>query len=139
MAWITPVTNFTSSSYYNYSDLNRVENNTIELQTLIGSYSTTPTLGSTNTSRTNATIEFYDSLNRLENNIDLIRQATFTPIGWLSPKLDWTSCGYSFDYVVANRLESNLLALKGMIDNIKDNLMYCGAVNSICGNDNTIL
>lgn len=135
MAWQTPKTDWTKEDYYNYVDLNRVENNTNELLTLLSNYNTPPTL-TTIINRNNTNIEFYDSLNRIENNILTIKNATYQPVNWITPVSDWKSLDI-FDYSDANRLENNLLALYILINNIYNSLLYCG--NFSCGQDNTYL
>ena len=130
MAWTTPKTNWVSSDYYNYGDLNKVESNTDELNTIITSLVPAPTLGAIVTNRTNVTLEYYDSLNRVESNILALKTAFYEPLGWITPKTDWVSL-QAFDNIDANRLESNLLALKTMTDNVIAEFEYCGSIT--CG------
>ncbi len=135
MAWITPKTNWTADDYYNAGDLNRVENDIAELVTLMSGYGIQPTI-TTFTARDYTRIEFNDDLNRIEGNIQTLRQSLYQPIGWIPPVTDWDSTD-PFSYVDANRLESNLLALYTMLDCIKRYILYCGAFN--CGQGNEIL
>jgi len=123
MAWVTPKTDWVSSDYYNFADLNRVENNANEIAALIATFTNPITLDSVNTSRDNTSIEFYDSLNRIENNI--LAFAIYLPLVWVTPKTNWASLS-NFDYSDANRLEGNLLALYNMINNIIAEFRYCG-------------
>lgn len=132
MAWITPKTNWTTSDYYNFGDLNRVENNSDYLATLIGTYAATPILTGITTTRDNTRIEYYDNLNRVEGNIEILETAAGTPLIWDNPKTTWVSLE-AFDNLDAIRLEDNLLQLKNMIDNIISELRFCGAF--ICGTD----
>lgn len=136
MAWETPKTDFTTSDYYNFGDINRVENNTDALADLVETYALRPTLDTVKTDWVNTNFPFYDQINRIENNILAIKNATAQPIVWITPVVDWVSIDI-FDYVDANRLESNLLALYTMINNIIDALLYCGTF--YCGQDNTEL
>ena len=124
MAWQTPKTDWDTSDYYNYSDLNRVENNTSEIADLIATYATRPGIVSTNTSRTKTSIEYYDSLNRIENNISLLKDAITEPENWETLKTDWVSVVEIFDYSDANRLENNLSELYTLVNRKIDNLLY---------------
>jgi hypothetical protein len=136
MAWQTPKTDFTISDYYNYGDINRVENNIDAVADLIETYTTRPTLDTIKTDWANTDIVFYDQINKIENNILAIKNETAEPFEWIAPVVDWISIDI-FDYVDANRLESNLLALYTMINNIIDAFLYCGTF--YCGQDNTEL
>ena len=128
MAWITPVTNWTASGYYNYTDINRVENNINEVRTyLIGIGYVVPTI-TVNTARTTTSYDLISSINRIENNLDTIKNAMFTPSGWQS-KITWdTTTKMSAD--VANRWENNALLLYTLAQNIYAAYTYCGAFNS---------
>lgn len=141
MAWTTPKVNWTESNYYNAADLNRVESNTTELASYIASYSVTVATATAITNRTNVTIEYFDSLNRVENNIALCQQVIGAiPSGYLTPKTTWASLG-QFSYIDANRLENNLLLLYTMAQNIKGYLKYCGQYGGTyyAGQDNSFL
>jgi hypothetical protein len=138
LAWETPQT-FTSSDYYNYDDLNRVENNTQYLNDLLESIGYSPTITGVNTSRDNTSLAYYDDLNRIEQNIQNLVDASYEPLTWETPKTTWVSVIDSFDYTDANRLENNLLNLKNMVDGIIEALLYCGdAQATICGKGNTL-
>lgn len=139
MAWTTPKTNFTATDYYNFSDINRVESNTEYLYNLLLSIGYSASVSSFISTRINTAIEYYDSLNRVEGNIKALKDASYQPIGWLSPKINWQSVVDNFSYIDANRLESNLDNLKTMIDNIISGYLYCGdTLTSICGKGNTL-
>ncbi|MDJ0305397.1 hypothetical protein [Dehalobacter sp.] len=135
MAWVTPKTDWTANNYYNYGDLNRVEGNINAMVDLINTYASITGLTSI-TNRDITSFEFYDSLNRIEQNVLALKNATFEPLGWITPKTDWHTLD-PFDYTDANRLESNLLALYIMVNKIKAYLKYCGTY--YCGQDPTYL
>lgn len=137
MAWQTAKTNWKKSDYYNYGDLNRVENNTQEVANIMDTYSEAPNLNAVITNRGHTSIEFYDSFNRIENNIKRLKDSLYEPVGWMGTKTDWTSVGESFDHNHANRLETNLLLLYELVNNTKNYLPYCGAFYA--GQDNTYL
>ena len=135
-SWTTPITNWNSSNYYNFGDLDRVEENTEYLKDEwenIG-YS----IGTTTFKypRTNSTIDFYDDLNRVENNILALGTGSFIPSPWITPVTDWVT-GNSFDFNDANRLEKNLNSLYDSLNNVKDSLMPTGHPLLICGKGNT--
>lgn len=125
-SWIAPKTNWTSSDFYNYADLNRVENNTEYLKDYFSNLGYVPSTTTITTNRTKASIEYFDSLNRIESNIKAIKEASFEPVGWIEPYTTWVSVSKIFSYVDANRLESNLVFLKTMIENIEAEIKICG-------------
>lgn len=136
-SWVTPVTDRTSTSYYNFADPNRVDNNARYLleyiQTNIGyalildAYTTQDI----NSLPTNALI------NLLEHNINSIRDAIGDdPIIWATLNESWIG-GDEFIYTDANNLESNLSALKTTLENIYLAFRRCGSFN--CGTKLTIL
>ena len=141
MAWINAITDWdgvtTNRKYYNFGDLNRVENNTEYLKdtflSVAGYVTTITTILKT---RNNTRFEFYDDINRVESNILALKEASYEPVGWITPKTTWQDLDL-FDYNDANRLEQNLSALKLMIENIEAGLLWCGVV--ICGGGNTAL
>lgn len=125
-------TDWAVDDHYNFEDLNRVESNCQEIADSISTYSTPPTLAGIDTSRDNTDLVFYDDLNRIENNILELKTSTATPLNWITPKTTWATLN-KFDYIDANRLESNLQALNTMANNIILELNYCGEI--ICGQD----
>lgn len=133
MAWIPAKTDWTADDFYNYSDLNRVENNTDYIKSALQSLGYTPILSSINTARTKASIDYYDDINRVESNIKALADASYEPLSWLTPELDWISVYKVFDYEDANRLESNLVNLKAMVENISEEIRYCGTY--YCGDE----
>lgn len=142
MPWLTPITVWDGATvgkkYYNYVDLNRVENNTSyvkDLLTLLGYYSATTTFV---TDRTRESIDYYDSINRIENNIKALRDCSYEPLNWITPFTNWVSVFTKFSYVDANRLEKNLVNLKDLAERIEDAMLYCGAPTTICGRGNTL-
>lgn len=108
MAWITPKTDWNNFDYFNFEDLNRIENNTKEVASIISKLYYLPTQTYV-LNRTMKTIEFASGFNRIEGNINQL--STFNrPSNWLPMKLNWRE-NDSFTYEDANRLERNLLTL----------------------------
>lgn len=136
MAWQTPKTNWTPDDYFNAADLNRIENNSQEVANIIGSYSAKPTIIGPVTNRDNTSIEFADSMNRIESNILALKNASYQPNDWQTPKTNWIALD-PFGYKDANRLEKNLLLLYTLTKSIAAYFQYCG--NFYCGQNNTYL
>lgn len=131
MAWIEPKLNWKDTDKYNAADFNRVENNTVEVANRLNDLMYLISLGATNTGRDTSYIDFISSINRIENNIDIIKNGFLSPPGWQDKKT-W-SVGMGFDYKDANRLENNLFLLYSWSQIAKDNLIYSGTFN--CGAD----
>lgn len=128
--WIEVKTDWGPNDYYNFDDLNRVENNTLEVAALIRYFGKSLQLD-VMTNRDMDVIEFVDSLNRIEGNINILQQR-FRPAGWIPNKLDWKS-NDPFDYKDAARLEKNLALLHFYYQGNIDNFRHCGAY--ICGEE----
>ena len=115
--------------YYNAEDFNRVENNTLEVVKLINEL-----LGSdiklepVVTNRNYSSIEFPDSLNRIERNIE--KDSSLNLNGIVPMKTTW-KVGDSFSYRDANRLENNLYIIYSLLIKNIGNVPYCGIFN--CG------
>ncbi|GLC88708.1 hypothetical protein LYSBPC_18350 [Lysinibacillus piscis] len=122
--WIAPKLDWSSSDFYNFEDLNRVENNTEVIADFVRYFIAGPPLN-TVYNRDMKHIDFADSLNRIESNQHLLRQR-LTPAGWLPNKLDWKA-NDAFSYIDAHRLEHNLnllyLHYRGNVDAVP----ICGA------------
>lgn len=128
---ITPKTNWTIEDYYNADDLNRVEANTQYIAEYLNSLDYYITLETVKTDRDMMSLDFISSINRVERNIETIKNNFLTPPGYQNSKI-W-SLGKGFDYSDANRLESNLYLLYLYAKIAKDNLIYCGTLE--CGSD----
>lgn len=119
-------TNWTAEDYYDYKALNRVENMTMLvheraeklLDTII------PMNGFT-TTRTETSVEFADSLNRLEENILTLGQKLGFPQDFITPVTSW-NYNMPFGFNDANRLEKNLVLLNIYILSRLDYYPYPG-------------
>lgn len=132
MAWTEPVTNWTAQRYFNDSDFNRIEENTAAIAALLATCGYTVSL-TTITSRDYSTLDFYDSLNRIEGNIlALYNVYAVAPPGWIPPKTTWTY-DEPFSYTDTNRTEGNELALYTMLNGIIQEYSVCGQSLAICG------
>lgn len=129
MNWITPKTNFIAEDYYNYSDLNRVENNTNYLRDYLIYLGYRVPLLDIKTNRDNTNIDFLSSINKIENNIEIIKNIFAVPPGYEGKKT-WI-LGQGFSYLDANRLENNLEKLKDYAEKTEEGFIYCGTI--YCG------
>lgn len=125
---MTPKTNWTSADYYNADDLNRVENNTDYLRTaLIAIGYTVPSI-TTNVSRIGSSYDNLTSINRVELNLNTIKNSFITPSTWIDGKT-WTETT-AFTVDDANRWESNQQALYDLSTVIPQSFRYAGTFAS---------
>lgn len=129
MAWITPKTNFVSTDYYNYSDFNRVENNINEVRNYLNSIQYPIPSIPVVTNRTNTSIDYVSSINRIENNIKTLCTNFVYPPGFIAVKT-WSNL-LGFSHSDANRLEVNINALYLCAQKVYEGYKYCGATT--CG------
>lgn len=132
MPWQEPKTNWTKDDYYNFGDLDRVEGNSSYLAVLLTTYRGQAVTINTITARDIKRIEFYDSLNRVEGNIQTLADSFYIPIGWIAMKTKWQS-GEPFSYIDAKRLEINLQLLYELLTKTLDSMRYCGTFT--CGEE----
>lgn len=128
--WKTPKLNWMPSDYYNFEDLNRVENNTEVVMHLVSYFINVRNMKFI-TDRTMKHIDFADSLNRIEGNQNILRQR-LTPIGWQENKIDWKP-NDPFSFTDAQRLEHNLNLLYWLYKGNTEAVPICGA--NICGEE----
>lgn len=129
--WKTPKLNWTEDDYYNAEDLNRVESNTKVVADLIKQLIGVDVgLEPTETNRDMSRIEFADSLNRIERNLE--RLSVFNLPGLRQLKTNWQAMD-PFDYRDAIRLETNLAILYEVLSKNVTNVYYAGTFN--CGED----
>lgn len=130
MAWIPLKIDWKKDDDYNFQDLNRVENNTEVIAAMISIFGSAPVI-SIIKNRDMKYIEFADSLNRIEGNINLLAQR-YKPAGWIENKLSWKA-NDPFSYGDAIRLEKNLALLHFYYQGNADNFRHCGSY--ICGEE----
>lgn len=127
--WIAPKLNWTEDDFYNAEDLNRVENNTLEVAQLIKQLiGIDVKLETTINNRNYISIEFADSLNRVERNLEKL--SVFNLENLQSLKTNW-QVGDPFTYKDAKRLENNLNILYDVLSKNIASVQYCGTFN--CG------
>lgn len=128
---ITPKIDWKAEDYYNADDLNRIEANTQYLADYLRSlYYSIPTQ-EIKVDRDIISIDFANSINRVENNIETLKNNFLTPPGYRGIK-QWM-LGMGFNYEDANRLEDNLRLLYEWAKKAKDNQIFSGTFS--CGSD----
>ena len=133
MAWSPPITNWASQNYFNYTDFNRIEANLATLVTLLQTCGYAVNLTTVTNRSDGSYLDFYDSLNRIEGNIQTLYNCyAVPPVGWIAPKITW-SYDQPFSYQDTNRMEGNELGLYNMLNGIIQEYPYCGQGFEICG------
>ncbi len=121
-------TNWVSTDSINFGDFNRLEDNIIILRNFIIAITYSVPSITSETGRTKTFLEYLSSINRIESNLQTIRNNSFTPSGY-GGAVTW-SLGLGFDFAQANRLENNVLSLFLAGGNIVDSFVYAGQVNA---------
>lgn len=124
MAWITPKLDWLPTNSINAVDFNRIENNTAEVVAYLNSIQYTFPAMTHVTNRTQTSIDFLSSINRIEQNLETIRSLFLTPAGY-EPSKVWTS-GKGFDNNDANRLEKNIKLLMDYGLLVYESFRRCG-------------
>lgn len=128
---ITPKIDWKAEDYYNADDLNRIEANTQYLADYLRSlYYSIPTQ-EIKVDRDIISIDFANSINRVESNIETLKNNFLSPPGYKGIK-QWM-LGMGFNYEDANRLEDNLRLLYEWAKKTKDNQIFSGTFS--CGTD----
>ncbi len=129
--WQEPNLSWTEDDYYNAGDLNRVENNTKEIARLIKQLLGMDVgLEPTETNRDYTRIEFAESLNRIERNLE--RLSVLNLPGLRQLKTNWQALD-PFDYRDAIRLETNVAILYDILSKNTTSLNYAGTFS--CGEE----
>lgn len=115
--------------YYNYYDLDRVENNAQFVYDLLISFGYVFDIEPVVTGRNKQVIVYFGDLNRVERTIKKLSDESYVPAGWIDPKTDWETLNI-FSYIDANRLETNLYLLKTLLENIQLSFIHCGNITS---------
>jgi len=132
MAWQTPIVS-NATSYFNYTDWNRVEGNCAAIAALLITCGITVSLTTVTSRADGSYLDFYDSLNRIEGNILALYAAyNVAPAGWVVPKTTWIY-DQPFSYVDTNRMENNTLGLYNQVNGIIQEYVLCGQSLTICG------
>lgn len=125
MEWIEPKLNWKETDYYNYWDLDRVENNTKVIADILGVQ-----VNDIVTDRDFKSIPYAEVLNKVESNIEKI---SYLPIEGLEEMKTTWQYGESFDWKDAIRLEKNLKLIYDILLENKQNELMCGTF--YCGEE----
>ncbi len=128
MAWINPVLVWNREDTYEAVDLNRVENNTEYISSLLAQYGYTSGISSIIKNRTITSFDDIISINRVESNLDKLKNCFYAPEGWQTRKT-WIA-NMKFDFTDAYRYENNLNLLFNLANILIDNLKYTGTFAS---------
>lgn len=127
---------WTPMDYYNYQDLNRVEEATLIVREKIVLFrGEIVPLDEIFYARTQDTIEYADSLNRIETNLERMKLTFPNPSIFDISKTDWTH-DKPFDFSDATRYERMLYEMYYNIENNISNIPYCGQL--IAGQEGVI-
>lgn len=118
-------TDWLPTDYYNFEDLNRVEVATGIVRDRVATFRGENVPITIVTNRTETSIEFADSLNRIETNILNLKLTFPNPDLFEESKTDWVH-DTPFDFSDANRLERNLYDMYYNIEANISNIPYCG-------------
>lgn len=128
MDWVDSVLVWTKDDTYEAVDINRVENNTQYISSLLSQYGYTSGITTIVKNRTILSFDDIASINRVENNLNKLKTCFYTPTGWQDMKT-WIA-GMKFDYTDAYRYENNLNLLFNLANILIDNFVYCGTFSA---------
>lgn len=132
MAWIPPKIDWSKDDYFNIEDLNKVENNILEIKALAEILRGKFDIEEAATNHNMKTIPFDDLLNKVERNISTLGEKLYKPKSWNMLESNWIydmSCSYED----INKWGKNLLLLYNYAKGNIDNFRYCGAYT--CGEE----
>jgi hypothetical protein len=116
---------WTPQDYYSFDDLNRVELISLSLRNRINDYrGNYINLVGVIIDRTQSTIEFAESLNRIESNLTLLKNSFPEPTRFQDSKT-W-NYNMPFDFSDANRFEQSLYDMYMNLELNLSTIPYCG-------------
>lgn len=117
-------TDWTSDDYYNAEDLNRVEANTQFVAEYLESIGYKAPIKDIRIDRGTTSVDFISSINRIEKNIEVMKDVFIKPPNYEDGKV-W-EVGKGFGYLDANRYEKNLELMYLWGQNTEKEFKYCG-------------
>lgn len=135
--WYGAKTDWAKNDYLNCEDMNRIEINTQATKELLEKLKGYFSIGAIKSDRTMLSFDYDADLDRIEGNIEALKNNFYTPNGWIPLKLNWTGGLSGFGYEDANRIENDIWLLYELISKTINYLKYCGAF--YCGQDNAFL
>lgn len=134
MAWTTPKTDWTESSFFNVVDWNRIKDNVTYLADELEAFGyIRPGVVDIGLGRGTMSLPTYDLVNSLETNLLNLKNV----LGTIAPDVEtWhyrLSSLYNRnpDYSDWNRWETTLKQVNTDLQHIRDSWVYCGEIN--CG------
>lgn len=119
---------WTQTDKYNYGDINKVEGNVELIFDYFSNLSYPIAIDSIITNRNYTSIDVVSSINRLEDNIEALRESVVNPPEYLCTKL-WDRDS-EFSYIDANRWELNLFYINLWADRMVQDFKYSGTFSS---------
>lgn len=137
MSWITPYqsnvfetkVNWKETDVINFNDFNRIESNMVEVANYLRSITYNIPDLTIKTDRDNKSIDYLSSINRIENNLEILKDNFETPLEWQATKT-WL-VGIGFTYEDVNRIENNIARLMSIGVITYKNFRNCGTM--ACG------
>lgn len=111
---------FYRSSNYNYSDWNRIETKIDEIRDMIYAIDPSTPAITVKTDWDNTDFPFVEDLDGIKAKITLLTEYGFRPYNWQ----EWEFDKIYFDYIEANKIESNLLGTESVLNSVE--IRYCG-------------
>jgi hypothetical protein len=125
---MTYKTNWLSTDFMGPLDMDRIEQNINQLAIYLRSIQYQIPALEIKMNRTRESIDYLSDINRIEQNLEVIKLRFLTPPNYLQSKV-WTK-DKAFDFNDANRLESNTQLMREYADKVVSSFRYCGALSA---------
>jgi hypothetical protein len=129
--WYTPKTDWKwdgENDRINFYDFNAIETNIESTRALLEGIQYTIPAITVVKDRTQTYIDYLDSINRLEGNLEALRTNFVTPTGYPGTKA-WSQ-GIAFDYNDMNRLERDIQLLFEILFKVYASFVQCGTIRA---------
>lgn len=129
--WYTPKTDWKwdgENDRINAEDFNAVETNITSTRALLEYIQYSIPAITVVDDRTQTYVDYLDSINRLEGNLETLRTNFLTPPGYPGTKA-W-SRGIGFNHEDMNRLELDIKLLFEMLFKVYKGFVYCGTIHA---------
>ena len=109
MAWATPKTDWTATSYFNVGDYNRIKGNLNYLQTLINQVYRPVTISNMGADKTYSDYIYADEFNLFETNLETMKN-WIVNLG-IGNGIIYSANAPTFNFTELNRIESAMLLM----------------------------
>ena len=109
MAWTTPKTDWTATSYFNPVDYNRIKGNLNYLQTMINQVYPAVTISDMGSDKTYSDYIYADEFNLFETNLEIMKN-WIVNLG-IGNGILYSANAPTFNYAELNRIESAMLKM----------------------------